>query len=212
MINDSQSWVGRTNFRAWIPPGHPLKSNPGMRDIGTRYNLGICFIDGGIVFPGKVKAVQHYRGIPPPPSGNPLVFSKDEAFQLLAKGVWWEGRKNDVEGFFPPKCVEELSVSSQLQLPKIRIVLRVLNRTFSWFKIRIVLRVLNRIFSWFKIRIVLRVLWGSITGLKNDGCSQVFKYSHGSKLGLFSGFYGDQLQVSKMMVVLRFSNILMVQN
>ena len=28
MINDSQSWVGRTNFRAWIPPGHPLKSNP----------------------------------------------------------------------------------------------------------------------------------------------------------------------------------------
>ena len=29
MINDSQSWVGRTNFRAWIPPGHPLKSNPG---------------------------------------------------------------------------------------------------------------------------------------------------------------------------------------
>ena len=171
-----------------------------MRDIGTRYNLCIYFIDGGIVvFPGKVKAVQHYRGIPPPPSGNPLVFSKDEAFQLLAKGVWWEGRKNDVEGFFPPKCVEELSVSSQLLLPKNRILLRVL-LVFSENMghpepIKYVIMK--------KCPKLLRIngspfLWESITAAKNSDCSQ--------------GLYGDQLQVSKMMVVLRVSNILMVQN
>ena len=37
MINDSQSWVGRTNFRAWIPPGHPLKSNPGQMRKGVEW-------------------------------------------------------------------------------------------------------------------------------------------------------------------------------
>ena len=36
MINDSQSWVGQTNFRAWIPPGHPLKSNPDDVTIRVR--------------------------------------------------------------------------------------------------------------------------------------------------------------------------------
>ena len=67
-----------------------------------------------------------------------------------------------------------------------------------------------QIFSWFKIRIVFRVLWGSITGLKNDGCSQGFNYAHGSKLGLFSGFYGDQLQVSKKMLVLRVLTLMLL--
>ena len=38
MINDSQSWVGRTNFRAWIPPGHPLKSNPAVWGTGGNYS------------------------------------------------------------------------------------------------------------------------------------------------------------------------------
>ncbi|XP_064650133.1 guanine nucleotide exchange factor VAV3-like isoform X3 [Lineus longissimus] len=90
--------------------GAPLPVSAGPGNIPPRPPVGPPPVPSSKQAIGKVKAVRNYRGNPAPPNDqSPLFFENTDVLELLQRSNdWFEGRKGNVEGWFPRSFVKDL--------------------------------------------------------------------------------------------------------
>ncbi|KAK7505039.1 hypothetical protein BaRGS_00003609, partial [Batillaria attramentaria] len=78
-------------------------------DMISLYSFRGIFFQGYLCQVSKGKAVQPYKGSPPPPSSMrpALMFDKDDVIDVVSQADkdWWKGRRQGEEGWFPSRCV-----------------------------------------------------------------------------------------------------------